>query len=189
MTDSDIIKAFKNCEIESTCFECPKNIAGQGCDGVAEEILDLINRQKAESENQSQNFKKLVAEHRDLQIEFQVMRGVANDYKKKYESNNETIGQLDVLLRKEEKDYRKLLAETKTLRAEAEKLQANYSSMQSTLAKMSMGVEEARAEAIKEFAERLKENTVTVKIGNQTCKVITIDGINYLVKEKAGDAE
>lgn len=40
--------------------------------------------------------------------------------------------------------------------AEIEKLQADYSSMQSTLAKMSMGVAEAKAEAIKEFAEKVK---------------------------------
>lgn len=41
-------------------------------------------------------------------------------------------------------------------KAEIEKLQADNSSMQSTLAKMSMGLEEAKAEAIKEFAEQAK---------------------------------
>lgn len=38
----------------------------------------------------------------------------------------------------------------------------------------------AKSEARKEFAERLKENTVTVKIGKQTCKVITVEGIDNL---------
>ena len=44
-------------------------------------------------------------------------------------------------------------------------------------------VKKAVTEAVKEFAERLKENTVTVKIGKQTCRVITVDGIDYLLKE------
>lgn len=35
-----------------------------------ESTLDLINRQKAELENQSENFKRLVAEHRKLQTDY-----------------------------------------------------------------------------------------------------------------------
>lgn len=65
--------------------------------------------------------------------------------------------------------------------AEIEKLQADNSSMQSTLAKMSMGVEQAKAEAIKEFAERLKEIYAT-----HDGLWITIDN---LVKEMVGDTE
>ena len=100
---------------------------------IAEAALDLINCQKAESENQSENFKRLVAEHR--------------------------------------------------------KLQTNYSSMQSTLAKMSMGVEQAKAEAIKEFAKelinRFSKNNLTQGF---YVNISEIDLIN-LVKEMVGDAE
>lgn len=44
-----------------------------------------------------------------------------------------------------------------------------------------------RISGILEFAERLKENTVTVKIGEQTCRVITVDGIDYYKKEMVGE--
>ena len=55
------------------------------------------------------------------------------------------------------------------------------------LTKLLKRADEIKVDAIKEFAERLKENTVTVKIGKQICKVITINGINYLVKEMIGE--
>jgi hypothetical protein len=67
------------------------------------------------------------------------------------------------------------------------RLQANNSSMQSTLAKMSMGVEQAKAEAIKEFAKRLKSDmSYSYLLGREFCTDITIDN---LVKEMVGDTE
>jgi hypothetical protein len=48
-------------------------------------------------------------------------------------------------------------------------------------------IEQAKTEAHKEFAERLKANAVTVKIGEQNCRVITVDGIDYLLKERVGE--
>jgi hypothetical protein len=66
------------------------------------------------------------------------------------------------------------------------RLQANNSSMQSTLAKMSMGVEQEKAEAIKEFAERLK----SVLLGKYCINgAITETIIDNLVKEMVGDTE
>lgn len=65
--------------------------------------------------------------------------------------------------------------------AEIEKLQTDYSSMQSTLAKMSMGVAEAKAEAIKEFAERLKP---MLGFGRYT----SYEDIDNLVKEMVGES-
>lgn len=64
------------------------------------------------------------------------------------------------------------------------RLQADNSSMQSTLAKMSMGVEEAKAEAIKEFAERLKKEKFThTNFG----ELVYVEDIDNLVKEMVGD--
>lgn len=173
MTDAEIIKAFKHCEIEFTCFECPKNITGQGCDGVAEEILDLINRQKSEIENQSENFKVLVSDHRTLQQSFDNLKGL-------YEAEKARVEKA-----KEKSIY--FAKELQTAKAEIEKLQTDNSSMQSTLAKMSMGVEQAKAKAIKEFAEAFK-----VKFAKERYRdnyVIDDEMLDNLVKEMVGDAE
>ena len=74
-------------------------------------------------------------------------------------------------------------------KAENEKLQSDNSSMQSTLAKMSMGVEEAKAEAIKEFAERLKDKQQTFISDEYAYKFIYLIEIDNLVKEMVGDTE
>ena len=72
-------------------------------------------------------------------------------------------------------------------KAEIERLQAHNSSMQSTLAKMSMGVEQAKSEAIKEFAKRLKSDmSYSYLLGRKFCTDITIDN---LVKEMVGETE
>lgn len=70
-------------------------------------------------------------------------------------------------------------------KAEIEKLQTDNSSMQSTLAKMSMGVEQAKVNAIKEFAERLK--SYAHEISCNVLLVVTKDDIDYLVKEMVGE--
>jgi predicted RNase H-like nuclease (RuvC/YqgF family) len=73
--------------------------------------------------------------------------------------------------------------------AEIEKLQSDNSSMQSTLAKMSMGVEQAKAEAIKEFAERLKEKQQTFISDEYAYKFIYLIEIDKLVKEMVGESD
>lgn len=46
---------------------------------------------------------------------------------------------------------------------------------------------EIKAEAYKEFAERLKRSTVTAVIGNEIYAVATSKGVDNLLKEMAGD--
>lgn len=136
MTDNEIIKALEHCKNQgfvSKCCECRYKNASGCVEYLITDALDLINHQKAEIENQSENFKRLVAEHR--------------------------------------------------------KLQTDYSSMQSTLAKMSMGVEQAKAEAIKEFAERLKTEKTTAISCHTFEEVVRKSDINNLVKEMVGDTE
>ena len=70
---------------------------------------------------------------------------------------------------------------------EVERLKKQLNSKYKWESMLDKKIKEVKAEAVKEFEERLKENTVTVKIGKQTCKVITVEGIDYLVKEKAGE--
>ena len=132
MTDNEIMQALECCGTDMNCHRCPAKEDENGCiRKTCQNALDLINHQKAELENQSENFKKLVAEHR--------------------------------------------------------KLQTDYSSMQSTLAKMSMGVEQAKAEAIKEFAERLNDKAFHDM--NDGEAIVCCCDIDNLVKEMVGDAE
>lgn len=51
MTDNDIIEAFKCCNINCDCLGCPNKADRDTCKGVGKEVLDLINRQKAEIES------------------------------------------------------------------------------------------------------------------------------------------
>lgn len=51
-------------------------------------------------------------------------------------------------------------------------------------------LKKAKAEAIKEFAERLKANSSSFQVrGEPAHHIVTINGIDYLVKEMVGDAE
>ena len=63
-------------------------------------------------------------------------------------------------------------------KAEIERLQNDYLSMQSTLAKMSTGVEQAKAEAIKEFAKRLQAKAqFSEDFGDAAVSYDDIDGL------------
>lgn len=52
MTDEQIIKAVENCRITDTCGDCPYRLLDTAecvCE-LMKDVLDLINRQKAENE-------------------------------------------------------------------------------------------------------------------------------------------
>ena len=123
MTDNEIIKAFEHCELEHGCFGCPLAHT-QGCQGVAKEILDLINRQKAEIER---------------------LEGLVTD------------GFIDKIM-------------------------------------IPMMIKTAKAEAVKEFAERLKEETIEVDVSygygrEHYTEAVAVIVIDNLVKEMVGDAD
>lgn len=70
-------------------------------------------------------------------------------------------------------------------KAENERLETNNLSIQKTLSKMSLGVEQARAEAIKDFAERLKEKASF----RHPLKFVLNEEIEKLVKEMIGEQQ
>lgn len=78
MTDAEIIKALEtHLSNEGECSECAylENIGS--CVGIMhKDLYDLINRQKAEVENQSENFKVLTSDHRTLQQSFVNLKGL-----------------------------------------------------------------------------------------------------------------
>lgn len=68
MTDAEIIKALECCYIYHQCEGCPRDFDTNGktyCMKLGENILDLINRQKAEIEK----LKKIQQRQADLIIE------------------------------------------------------------------------------------------------------------------------
>lgn len=76
MTDAEIVKALEchnTCNL-SSCRECPLYDTGECSVELCGYALDLITRQKAQLENQSENFKRLVAEHRKLQTDYSSMQ-------------------------------------------------------------------------------------------------------------------
>ena len=165
MTDNEIMQALEHCYASGRqCTNCPctNNI---DCVQLEKYALDLINRQKAENEKLTEDYNNLIYE-KDLlfdEAEAQI--------KAKKSEIKEWKRVVETWLMVHEKD-----------KAEIKKLQTDNSSMQSTLAKMSMGVAEAKAEAIKEFAEKLK-------MANNSKLTWFNEDFDNLVKEMVGDTE
>ena len=207
MTDADIMKALECCADDSVirCKECLYGVSIFSCRQMQlkKDSLDLINRQKAEIERM-----KTLAKLGNMRAnDYRVMRDRALKAEAEVERLKEDVsfGQrtckewaeiCDELTEKlngaiaGQETLQKTLAEKN---AEIEKLQADNSSMQSTLAKMSVGVEQAKAEAIKEFEEKLKDNMNDIpgmEYGSgDLYYLISKDFVDNLVKEMVGDAE
>ena len=224
MTDEQIIKALEtHLSDEGGCSECAylENIGScvgimhkdlydlinrqktknNQLDETIQQLAEEINRQKAEVENQSENFNVLTSDHRTLQQSFDNLKGLYEAEKIKVaKAKEKCIGFAKELqtAKAELKEttekfncqqyvYTDLSDIIKEKNAEIEKLQADNSSMQSTLAKMSMGVAEARAEAIKECLD---------KFDIEYCKMFSVPEISFMkefkrvfLKEMVGDAE
>ena len=93
MTDNEIIKAFRLCHRQNgviPCFECPYYLEDTDeCLGDNNaDILDLINRQKAEIERLKEDCDKAWEEYSNLQIEYDKLfdEAVALIRKKKAEA-------------------------------------------------------------------------------------------------------
>jgi SMC interacting uncharacterized protein involved in chromosome segregation len=174
MTDNEIIKALECCLNDETalCNKCPlKNECDDNPldDVKARYSLDLINRQQAEIENYSHNVKQLVSDIRNYQIDLQAMRISANSFKSKYKSAINTAKELQTVIK--EKD-----AEIETLKAEQMMADGYADAL----------VEITKAEAIKEFAERLKYDMVP-NIDDTYIESFVEEYIDNLVKEMVGE--
>ena len=195
MTEEKIINALKlHASEKSKCLDCPY-YHEQACSyDMAIDALDLINRQNAEIERLQHNntrreanflyLQKTLAEKnakiKALQMDNAQIQSDNINANMNHEHLQAEIESLDFLIKESNK-----IAERQD--KEIERLQAHNSSMQSTLAKMSMGVEQAKAEAIKEFAESFK-----VKFAKERYRdnyVIDDEMLDNLVKEMVGDTE
>ena len=157
MTDNEIIKALEYCYGHNAGdAPCGDCPRFNHPDGCvhARDAIDIINRQKAE-------ISELQHRNSELEIELKAMRGAANSYK-----------------------------------AEVERLEGNLKFVRGTVERMKKYDEErdirlharltetARAEAIKEFAQDLKEALYFTEFGTP---VVDVSDIDDFVKEMVGD--
>ena len=202
MSDDEIIKALEFCLSDEVglCHICP--LDGE-CNGdiniLLKYALDLINRlqtdqealiagqetlQKAlaekneEFENQSQNFKVLVSDHRTLQQSFDNLKCLYESEKAKVEKAKKKSIHFAKELQTAMKEIERLKNECFCIANERDAIGDC----------MNEAVEEAKAEVIKEFAERLKTEQ-SFYDGQETRIYLTEKDLDNLVKEMAGDAE
>lgn len=144
MKDEEIIKAYERCFTlgfdESTCYECPFYTATAKCtEDLRDSVLNLIMRQKAEINN--------------LKAELSAMRSMVNSLKMYIEKKEAEIKSLKkknaILIRNADTAFQDGLNENRDLfKKEVEP--------------------EIRAEAIKEFAERLKSRLANLSVQTKT---------------------
>lgn len=176
MTDKEIIKGLECCldEALEKCNECPYSVDAFMCKRMEllEDSLDLINRQQEQLEStiagQETLQKALAEETKRREVQAERLR---EEREQKYE-------QIDLIcrLRNEiaEKDRKidDLKVENQSLRTAANCYKIHYN--------------EARTEAIREFAERLKQRcSANSDINYYILKKL----VDNLVKEMVGDAE
>ena len=162
LNDNEIIKALECCISSGDCKGCPSYIEkDDDCLGIKwVSILDLINRQQGYIEGQKEELDYLrnIIKQKDMTIK--ICEGIINNKEAELDKHKKHLNRNIVFVGSR--------GCGKTL------LQMNQ--IESTIDKI-------KAESIKEFAERLKEN----------CKVIgaplITNRIDNLVKEMVGDTE
>ena len=179
MTDNEIIKAFRCCYLkEDLCEECPC-LKDEKCTdmgnvfNIPKQILDLINRQKAEIENYKQIAENQQSVSMDKEVEIKRLR-------KAYLKQQEIFAEQSL--------------ENERLKAEVERLQKYHDDMEDAIysfredhAKVKFFKKEIKAEAVKEFAERL-QNSILPQLSCSTLEkkeayYFCLDNIDKLLKE------
>lgn len=163
MTDEQIVKAFERCKTYDdlrACYKCPALENGDCSNGktyisdfIAEKVLDLINRQKAEIEKLKKESdewaRRFINRCRDYEFEIQQNEKLKAENEKK---NTE----IDILI--EKKDT--LQDENSELMAEVERLQhykQSYDELKAEHLELIRSIKTCQIEAIKEFAEKITE--------------------------------
>lgn len=177
MTDEQIIKALDCChsELGNMCSICPLfDPDNDYCeDELHKNALDLINRQNNEIDN--------------LKVELKVMRGAANLYKLELERKENELNALYKIMNKQDDETSELYRKV----ASRENLEESFLKTTKEFDKrLEKTVKAERREAIKEFAERLKEYELCMfcsfpdnkSLGSNQYMVLS-DSIDNLVEE------
>lgn len=171
MTDNEIIKAL-GCCIDCKCKECPcyKNIEGEMyCTEIdEEEILDLINLQKAEIEKfKSRQRPTGVSGYKIENGKIVFFTNMLGCYRHEYKDLEEVVKTLNELLNEA---YSK------------DEILFHYRIARENL-------KTAKSEAIKEFAERLKEELMLITANDGGFVPSIIDNLVKEMTEKGGGAD
>jgi hypothetical protein len=166
MTDAEIIKALECCTNSLDCpADCPLyEYAGYCFLALHKPTLDLINRQKTEIERL-----KTLAELGNMR---------ANDYRVMRDRALRAEADVEWL--------KKIRTTVNDFWVELQGLSIAKGKEKPTLEELLEYIEQAKAEAIREFAERLKERT-KMPIGTLYGKMVYIKDIDNLVKEMVGE--
>ena len=183
MTDNEIIKALECC-INDKCQECPLNKLFCGREVAMQYALDLINRQKAEIERLRQNLKEAHIDIKEKQAEIEEYKEANKRWSAALNNANEENSELQLKIVSCNSEIEKL---NNTIKIQG--LEICNLTKQSIVcdAGFLQELEIAKAEAIKEFAERLKKIfswQYTTALWKPLCEFI-----DNLVKEMVGDNE
>lgn len=184
-TDEEIIKAFECCYTDKSCDECPyyrddfcthMNDPDNMFD-IPIKVVAILNRLKAENEAVRKDIVtaeeyawKLKAKNEALQMDNEQLKSDIINERMNLEHIQAENEDLEIKL----KHFAEFLAE-------AEKKNEALISAQETLQKH---IEKAKVEAIKEFAERLKEKAMQKFDWNE---YVEVEDIDNLLKEMVGD--
>lgn len=154
MTDNEIIKALECCANnpnDSVCYESKCPLFGQKCiDVLSKNAIDLINRLNAENENYSHNNRTMAKEIRDLQKVLEMAKAEIEKHEKHIDKLNDQIEHL--VFANDDAD-----AEIEKLQKTTEEAVSCFNRMESLYNIKCMELKVAKAEAIKDFAYKLKQ--------------------------------
>lgn len=171
MTDNEIIKALGQCETQKYCSDCPY-LERIGCKKhLYQDALDLINRQKAEIARLEE---KRLEDDKLLNVRVaEAVNTVSNANQKYVNALEKEINRL----RKDCKDideFARAICKKRTLQGKAV----------ADLGDLQEYIKDQKAEAVKEFAERLKKKVD----GAIDVNVFWLLGyLDYLTREMVGE--
>ena len=187
LTQEQIIKALECCSNDDIdCECCPANGI---CDNddycVTGAILDLVKRLKTrivryqlKNTNQRNALASLNKKVAEQKAEIERLDALWNSAQ---DNNFNILG----LLHKMRKELKTAKEDNERHKAEVKWWRSQIRDTEDLLAEFDRPIVEVRTEAIKEFAERLKEHTTTARFeqGKYSYEIITAQSIDNLVKE------
>lgn len=170
MESNDIIKALECYINHQDCDKCKYCIDTYFCDNaqIVKDAVDLITRQQAELEN--------------LKVENQSLRSAANSLKMHYEEAQAEIESLK---------QRNTVCEAanRCIVWQRDRRDQEIKELHSQIAGLNIYKSKIKAEAVKEFVERIKEfmHNKFKALDEYEFEYITERDINNLLKETVGD--
>ena len=179
MTDKEIIKDLECCANCEDCFygitNCSLGEEVECRSLLAQNTLDLINRQQVELDN--------------LKVKNQSLRSAANSLKMHYEEAQAEIERLQKEVNLVSIQFQDIQERQEESQAEIERLNKVYQANQQLINALNKSYFLAKSEAVKEFVEKLKKNMHNKfkDLDEYEFEYITERDIDNLVKEIVGE--